>query len=152
LRNSWCCCVISIPSHSLELDILRNVEHLSDAVVELQSYSGLGIEPHEAFAEFSGTFKVKKLPSLNSLIIPLPETLNLVYKLKRRKLQIEIPHLGPQETRTGGTDTGNGNGKKSTSTSSSKKSSTSTSSSSSSSSSSLLCQPGPPSKASPLDF
>lgn len=29
-----------------------------------------------------------------------PETLNYVFKLGRRKLHIEVPHLGPEETRT----------------------------------------------------
>jgi hypothetical protein len=121
---------------------------MSDSIVELQSYAGMGIEPHEAFAEFSGQFSVKKLPSLNSLLTPLPETLNLVYKLKRRKLQIEIPHLGPQETRTGATTENRATNDKNNTSTTKKKSSNS----SNSATSSLLCQPGPPSKQNPLDF
>ena len=101
IRSANACCMFTVPVSLLENSFVRNMQNFCDTVVNLRSFAGVGVEPNEAFADFSGQFVVKKLSQLNSLNFYLPETLNYVYKLKRRKLQIEIPHLGPQETRGG---------------------------------------------------
>ena len=87
--------------------------------------------------EFQGQFFVKKLPRLNTLVCHIPETYNYVFRLGRRKLHIEIPHLGPETTREPKKKKGdNKPASKSTSGNVSR----------------LLCIPGPPSKVNPLDF
>jgi elongator complex protein 4 len=153
LRSANSCAIISVPSSLFAQErFSRQLQHLADAVVSFHSFAGLGVEPNEAFADFSGHMTVKKLPHLNSLNAPMPETLNYVYKLKRRKLQIEIPHLGPQESRT---STNTAAASSSSSSSSSKTSSTTTKvnkKQQSSSVSSMLCQPGPQKGTNELDF
>jgi hypothetical protein len=90
---------------------------------------GAGAKVTESFNDFDGLFLVKKLPRLNSLVCHQPETMKYVFRQGRRKLHLEIPHMGPEESRTGNS-----------------------AAEASSKSSSLLCQPGPPSKKNPLDF
>ena len=54
----------------------------------------------EAFSEYDGLFFVNKLPVLNCLMPHLPETNKYVFQLGRRKFHLEIPHLGPEESRS----------------------------------------------------
>lgn len=61
---------------------------------------GVGGEVSDAFSDYTGQFFIRKLPRLNSLVSFNPETLNYVFKMGRRKLHIEILHLGPEESRT----------------------------------------------------
>jgi hypothetical protein len=53
----------------------------------------------EAFKEYDGQLFVKKLTRLNSMLSHTPETNSFVFKLKRRKLHIDILRLGPEESR-----------------------------------------------------
>jgi hypothetical protein len=82
----------------------------------------------EAFSDYSGQFFIKKLPRLNSLVTFQPDTLNFVFKQRRRKLHIEMLHLGPAETRSTKEKSGSAQTVKE-----------------------LLCAPGP-TKTSKLDF
>lgn len=136
-------CVISFPSHLYSRAYVQKVEHLSDWVVKFKAFSSTGSKVTEAFQDFDGQFFVKKLPHLYSLTSPLPETVNYVFKLKRRKLHIEIPHLGPTETRSSAEKTV---GKKSSKEAQQPKPKETTKSVTD-----LLCQPGPK-RPSNIDF
>ncbi len=118
---------------------------MCDTVVRFESFAGRvlfvillifilgsGVTVSEAFKEYDGQFFLAKLPRLNSLVTHLPETLNYIFKLGRRKLHIEIPHLGPAESRT--------TKEKSSADGNSK------------TVSELLCAPGAPDKPSKIDF
>jgi len=100
LRSSLAICIITIPTQLHSPSLIRKVEHMSDTVVRFESFAGSGVAVSDAFSEYDGQFFVVKLPRLNSLVSHLPETLNYIFKLGRRKLHIEIPHLGPAETRS----------------------------------------------------
>ena len=48
----------------------------------------------ESVTHTSGLFQLVKLPCLNSLTSHLPETLDLVFKLKRKSFSIEVCKIG----------------------------------------------------------
>jgi len=98
LRSSLGMCVITLPTHLHSSSFVRRVEQLCDTVVSFVSFEGKVVP--DIFSEYHGQFVVKKLARLNSLVTHMPETLNYIFKLGRRKLHIEIPHLGPEESRT----------------------------------------------------
>lgn len=63
---------------------------------------GQGIDVSEKYEikEYTGLFYIKKLPKMNSLTFNYaPDTLNYTFKMKRRKMYIEIMHLPPEESR-----------------------------------------------------
>ena len=91
---------------------------------------------------FHGQFLVKKLPRLNSMVAHVPETYNFVFRQGRRKLHIEIPHLGPETTRD----------PKKKDKLEANKDATKSKKTPTGSVSSLLCMPNLPSKTSVLDF
>jgi len=117
MRSSLAVCMITIPAYLFNSTQLKKIEHLVDCVVQFQSFSGNASKVPESFKEYDGLFNVIKLPLLNSMISHTPETLKYIFRVGRRKLHLEIPHMGPEESRTPSSD-----------------------------SSSLLCVPGPPTK------
>ena len=40
----------------------------------------------------SGLFNIKQLPRLNSLVCHMPDSLDLAFKLRRKKFTIEVTH------------------------------------------------------------
>eukprot|EP01116_Phalansterium_solitarium_P017743 TRINITY_DN4450_c0_g2_i1.p1 TRINITY_DN4450_c0_g2~~TRINITY_DN4450_c0_g2_i1.p1 ORF type:complete len:420 (-),score=163.82 TRINITY_DN4450_c0_g2_i1:188-1447(-) len=98
VRSSQACCLVTVPSSGLLAEPLRAaLRQLADIVVAFDSFDGSGMQASAAFSEFDGQLLVHKLPRMHSLVVPRPPTLNFVFKLKRRKLHIEIPHLGPAD-------------------------------------------------------
>ncbi|KAJ2817825.1 Elongator subunit elp4, partial [Coemansia furcata] len=84
LRYSYAACVISFPAYLYEdagvrLPIVRRIEHLCDAVIELESFEGSNATPSSTVAqqikgeaaaasqEYHGFLHIHKLPRLNSL-------------------------------------------------------------------------------------
>ncbi len=103
LRSSLAVCMITCPSYLFHTSWSKKLEHLVDGVVQFQSFTGNGGKVPETFQEYDGLFMVKKLPHLNSLVAPHPESLKYIFRLGRRKLHLDIPHLGPEESRTADT-------------------------------------------------
>ncbi|KAJ2717161.1 Elongator subunit elp4 [Coemansia spiralis] len=122
LRYSYATCVASFPGHLYEdgggrLPVVRRVEHLCDAVVELESFEGARVSPAEIVArqararagaaaaaqDYHGFVHIHKLPRLNSLTastgrLSLLHTgggsaNNLAFRLRRKKFSIETYHL-----------------------------------------------------------
>lgn len=53
-------------------------------------------EVHPAFSDYSGLFVIVKLARLNSLVtLTLPETMQLAYKLRRKRSALWLPKLVP---------------------------------------------------------
>jgi hypothetical protein len=100
LRSSLATCLITVPVLTTPNSTLLKLEHLADYAVKLESFAGIGAKVSDVFSEYDGLFFVRKLPRLNSLVCHLPETLKYVFRQGRRKLHLEIPHLGPEESRT----------------------------------------------------
>jgi hypothetical protein len=113
LRSSIGACVITFPAHLHSPETVKKIENLSDYIVRLESFDGnifsfffrylllgIGAKVPDAFSEFDGLFFVNKLPVLNCLVPHIPETNKYVFQLGRRKFHLEIPHMGPEESRT----------------------------------------------------
>ncbi|XP_067937728.1 elongator complex protein 4-like [Watersipora subatra] len=100
LRKSYATCFITLPGH-LFADS-EGIVSFSDCAIQLISFAD---NPHKyaknpAFKEFHGLVKIRKLPWINSLICHLPDTLDWVFKLRRKRLTIEKMHLPPDLSET----------------------------------------------------
>ncbi|KAJ2160156.1 Elongator subunit elp4 [Coemansia sp. RSA 552] len=120
LRYSYAVCVVSLPVHLYEeggsrLPIVRRIEHLCDAVIELESFEGAYASPADIAArqlsseagptaqEYHGFLHIHKLPRLNSLTASMGRLSllhtgggsanNLAFRLRRKKFSIETYHL-----------------------------------------------------------
>ncbi|KAJ2863388.1 Elongator subunit elp4 [Coemansia aciculifera] len=120
LRYSYAACVISFPAYLYEeagvrLPIVRRIEHLCDAVIELESFEGSNTTPSSIVAqqikgeaaaasqEYHGFLHIHKLPRLNSLTASMGRLSllhtgggsanNLAFRLRRKKFSIETYHL-----------------------------------------------------------
>ncbi|KAJ2807934.1 Elongator subunit elp4 [Coemansia helicoidea] len=121
LRYSFATCVASFPSHLYEdgsgerMPVVRRVEHLCDAVVELESFEGTHASPADIVArqtrakagaaaqDYHGFVHIHKLPRLNSLTASVGRLSllhtgggsanNLAFRLRRKKFCIETYHL-----------------------------------------------------------
>ncbi|XP_003383049.1 PREDICTED: elongator complex protein 4-like [Amphimedon queenslandica] len=89
--------MITIPTHLFQNpSYVRRVERLCDCVVRLESFAGSDKEHNPLFKEYHGLFHFVKLPTLKSLTCHYPETLDLAFKLKRKKFVIEKLHIPPE--------------------------------------------------------
>ncbi|KAJ2908300.1 Elongator subunit elp4 [Coemansia aciculifera] len=119
LRYSYAACVVSFPAYLYEeagvrLPIVRRIEHLCDAVIELESFEGSYAAPSSIVArqikgeapasqEYHGFLHIHKLPRLNSLTASMGRLSilqtgggsanNLAFRLRRKKFSIETYHL-----------------------------------------------------------
>ncbi|KAJ2608635.1 Elongator subunit elp4 [Coemansia sp. RSA 1365] len=119
LRYSFAVCVVSFPAHLYEdagvrMPIVRRIEHLCDAVIELESFEGTYATPSDIVArqsmpaaaaagDYHGFLHIRKLPRLNSLTASMGRlsllhsgggsTNNLAFRLRRKKFSIETYHL-----------------------------------------------------------
>ncbi|CAG8495301.1 3576_t:CDS:2 [Acaulospora colombiana] len=126
LRYSYSAAVITIPAYIYDSpSFIRRVEHVSDAVIGLESFAGsfshaaiYALTPSHVrtlkgspetvnsvySATYHGLFHVYKLPAINSLIAPSAKLSvlsggggnNLGFKLRRKKFSIETFHLPPE--------------------------------------------------------
>ncbi|CAG8494731.1 3193_t:CDS:2 [Paraglomus brasilianum] len=117
LRSSNAAAVITMPAHLYSddsQDVVRRIEHMSDAVIELDSFAARPGTADTAYSQdYHGLFYVHKLPVINSLVSPSTKLSillgsghsNLGFKLRRKKFSIETFHLPPEggvsERRTG---------------------------------------------------
>ncbi|XP_070549608.1 elongator complex protein 4-like isoform X2 [Ptychodera flava] len=79
---------------------VRRLENLCDTVVKLESFAGSEKEKNPVYKEYHGLFTICKLPRLNSLTCHMPDSLDLAFKLKRKKFTIEKLHLPPDLSET----------------------------------------------------
>ncbi|KAJ2286079.1 Elongator subunit elp4, partial [Coemansia sp. RSA 2706] len=119
LRYSYAVCMLSFPVHLYEdtgvrLPVVRRIEHLCDAVVELESFEGTYAKPSDivlrqaksgtaTMQEYHGFVHIHKLPRLNSLTASMGRLSllhsgggsanNLAFRLRRKKFSIETYHL-----------------------------------------------------------
>jgi archaellum biogenesis ATPase FlaH len=78
---------------------VKSFECFADASVQLSSFT-LSKEEH-GFGDAHGILTVRKLVQLNSLACQYPDTLNYLYTISKKGLDIEKMSLPPEETRTG---------------------------------------------------
>lgn len=97
LRNSLAVAMVTMPVHLLqELVEVRRLERLCDAAVKIESFAGSEKETNPIFQDYHGLLHIKRLPRLNSLTVSTPDSMDLAFKLKRKKLTIEKLHLPPE--------------------------------------------------------
>ncbi|KAL4224876.1 Elongator subunit elp4 [Mactra antiquata] len=101
LRTAYACCVITVPAHLFcDKAYVRRLERLTDTVVEVDSFVGSDKEKNPVYKDYHGLFNIKQLPCLNSLVCNMPDSLDLAFKLRRKKLTIEKLHLPPDLSET----------------------------------------------------
>ncbi|XP_071809382.1 elongator complex protein 4-like [Asterias amurensis] len=97
LRNSLAVCVVTMPTHLFpDAAVVRRIQRMCDTAIGLESFAGAEKEKNPVFKEYHGLFHIRQLPRLNSLCGHMPDTMDLAFKLKRKKLTIEKLHLPPE--------------------------------------------------------
>ncbi|CAI8017665.1 Elongator complex protein 4 [Geodia barretti] len=113
LRRAYAVALVTVPTHLMQDSVyVRQIERLCDSAVRIISFAGS--EPNPLFQDYHGLFQLVKLPCLNSLTSHLPETLDLVFKLKRKSFSIEKRHLPPEFSDTASRAQEDGEGDKRT--------------------------------------
>lgn len=101
LRSAYAACVLTIPTHLFcDKVYVRKLEKFCDTVVGVESFVGSDKEKNPACKDYHGLFHIRQLPSLNSLTCVMPDTLDLAFKLRRKKFTIEKLHLPPDLSET----------------------------------------------------
>ncbi|XP_034946631.1 elongator complex protein 4 [Chelonus insularis] len=96
LRNCFAVAAITVPSRNFEHNnIVERIEHLADTVISLESFAGSSKETNPVYKDYHGLLNVRKLSAINTLESHCPETLDLGFKLRRKKFTIEVLHLPP---------------------------------------------------------
>ncbi|XP_050410770.1 elongator complex protein 4 [Patella vulgata] len=97
LRSSFAVCLLTVPTHLFqENSFTRQVEKFCDTVLHLESFSGSEKEKNPVFKEYHGLLNIHQLPRLNTMAAHEPDTLDLAFKLRRKKFTIEPLHLPPE--------------------------------------------------------
>ncbi|XP_065912479.1 elongator complex protein 4-like [Dysidea avara] len=101
VRSAYAVAVVTVPNHLLQDEVcVRKLERLCDAAVALESFSGSSKDENPLYRDYHGLFHIHKLPCLNCLVPQYPETLELGFKLHRKKFAIEKLHLPPELSET----------------------------------------------------
>ncbi|XP_067043391.1 elongator complex protein 4-like isoform X3 [Acropora muricata] len=101
MRSALAVCLITIPTHLFqELALIRRVQRLCDTVIKLESFVGSEMETNPVYKDYHGLFHILRLPRLNSLVCHAPESFDLAFKLRRKKMTIEKLHLPPDLSET----------------------------------------------------
>ncbi|XP_050676994.1 elongator complex protein 4 [Leptidea sinapis] len=88
---------VTIPSHLFDDDHLMNrLLYSIDNAVRIESFSGSNKETNPVYSEYHGLFHLTKLSAMHSLVPFVPSSLDLAFKLKRKKFVIEKLHLPPE--------------------------------------------------------
>ncbi|CAH3147182.1 unnamed protein product [Porites lobata] len=101
MRSSLAVCFITVPTHLFQDTALtRRVERLCDTVLKLESFVGSENETNAVYKDYHGLFHIIRLPRLNSLVSHVPDSFDLAFKLRRKKMSIEKLHLPPDLSET----------------------------------------------------
>ncbi|XP_012255806.2 elongator complex protein 4 [Athalia rosae] len=98
LRNAYAVAMVTVPTHHFNNAdaLVERIEHLSDTAVRLESFAGSAKGTNPVFSDYHGLLHIRKLAALNSLAPHFPESMDLAFKLRRKKLMIEVLHLPPE--------------------------------------------------------
>ncbi|XP_068673027.1 elongator complex protein 4-like isoform X2 [Montipora foliosa] len=101
MRSAFAVCLITAPTHLFqESALIRRMQRLCDTVVKLESFVGSDNETNPVYQDYHGLFHIIRLPRLNSLVGHSPESFDLAFKLRRKKMTIEKLHLPPDLAET----------------------------------------------------
>ncbi|XP_013389796.1 elongator complex protein 4 [Lingula anatina] len=97
LRSAFASCLITVPTYIFnDTAFTRRIENMCDTVVQLESFVGSERETNPVYKDYHGLFHILKIPRLNSLTCHMPDSLDLAFKLRRKKFTIEKLHLPPE--------------------------------------------------------
>lgn len=66
---------------------IERCEHLVDFALRLDAWDE---EPSPVLKEYNGLLRIRKLPALNTLACHVPESLDLAFRLRRKKFIIQV--------------------------------------------------------------
>lgn len=66
-----------------------------DNAIRLESFAGSSKETNPVFKDYNGLFHITKLSALNTMMPFVPPSIDLAFKLRRKKFVIEKLHLPP---------------------------------------------------------
>ncbi|XP_022829228.1 elongator complex protein 4 [Spodoptera litura] len=102
LRDTNAVAFVTIPAHLFDDDhVMSRVLYSVDNAVRIESFAGSSKETNPVYKDYHGLFHITKLSAMYSLVPFVPPSLDLAFKLKRKKFVIEKLHLPPelQETK-----------------------------------------------------
>lgn len=67
-----------------------------DTSIEIESFAASDRETNPVFKDYHGLLHIRTLTALDTLAAYCPETLDLAFKLKRKRFVIEKLHLPPE--------------------------------------------------------
>lgn len=108
MRQCRATCMLTLPTHLYTADIIKHIQYTCDIVYTInefkQSYS-LHTQQTHIFGDYDGVFTINKVSSLHTLLPTLPHETEYLYKMTRRKLQLDRVSLPPESSRTESDDT-----------------------------------------------
>lgn len=99
VRNTNSVCLLTVPGHllnSVDLNLMPQIRNLVDISMEIESFAASDKETNPVFKDYHGLLHIKKLSAVDTLAAFCPETLDLAFKLKRKRFVIEKLHLPPE--------------------------------------------------------
>ncbi|XP_032511652.2 elongator complex protein 4 [Danaus plexippus] len=97
IRDTNAVVFITIPEHLFEDNqIMKRLLYSIDNAVRIESFAGSSKETNPVYSEYHGLFHISKLSGVSSLVAFVPPSLDLAFKLKRKKFVIEKLHLPPE--------------------------------------------------------
>lgn len=75
--------------------LVKRLLYSIDNAVRIESFAGSSKETNPVYKDYHGLFHITKLSALYSMVPFVPPSLDLAFKLKRKKFVIEKLHLPP---------------------------------------------------------
>ncbi|XP_028177410.1 elongator complex protein 4-like [Ostrinia furnacalis] len=97
LRDTSAVAFLTIPSHLFDDDhLMKRLLYSIDNAVKIESFTGSSKETNPVYKDYHGLFHITKLSAIYSMVPYVPPSLDLAFKLKRKKFLIEKLHLPPE--------------------------------------------------------
>ncbi|KAJ2950714.1 hypothetical protein O0L34_g8976 [Tuta absoluta] len=97
LRDTSGVAFVTIPAHLFDGEhTIRRLLYSVDNAVRIESFAGSSRETNPVYKDYHGLFHITKLSAIYSLVHYVPPSLDLAFKLRRKKFVIEKLHLPPE--------------------------------------------------------
>ncbi|CAK1578245.1 unnamed protein product [Parnassius mnemosyne] len=97
LKDTLAVAFITIPSHLFDDDLfMSRILYSVDNAVRIESFAGSSRETNPVYSDYHGLFHVTKLSAIYTLVPFVPPSLDMAFKLRRKKFVIEKLHLPPE--------------------------------------------------------
>ncbi|XP_034825691.1 elongator complex protein 4 [Maniola hyperantus] len=97
VRDTNAVAFVTVPSHLFDDEhLIKRILYSVDNAVRIESFAGSSKETNPVYNEYHGLFYITKLSALYTLVPFVPPSLDLAFKLRRKKFVIEKLHLPPE--------------------------------------------------------